>query len=50
MFVLDLASVPLNLLPLPIGMLFIGFGYGTWVGMPWAWYILTFLGGFFRWY
>jgi hypothetical protein len=45
-----LFALGLNFISLAVGIFFIGFGYGTWVGMSWAWYLLTFGGGFFGWY
>ena len=33
-----------------IGVFFIGEGYGTWIGLSWAGYLLTFGGELFGWY
>lgn len=44
-------SYPLpNIAILAFGLFFVFWGYGTWTGMSWAWYLLTFGGGFFGWY
>jgi hypothetical protein len=48
--VYNLTYAPLNIPLLFIGLVIIGIGYGTWIGMTWAWYLLTFGGGFFGWY
>ena len=38
-------------IPLLVFVLFLAsWGYGTWTGKSWAWYLLTFGGGFFGWY
>jgi len=46
----SLTFAPLDVLPLVFGLFFVGWGYGVWSGMSWAWYLLTFGGGFFGWY
>ena len=38
-------------IPLLVFVLFLAsWGCGTWTGKSWAWYLLTFGGGFFGWY
>ena len=48
--VFKLSSAPVIAVPLIFGALFIVAGLGTWDGMSWAWYVLTFGGGWFGWY
>jgi hypothetical protein len=50
LFFFSLPSPPFNLATLVFGILFIGLGLATWVGMKWVWYLLTFGGGLFGWY
>ncbi len=46
----DGVQAPLNIPIFLVGAFFLVFGYGAWVGISWAWYLLTFGGGFLGWY
>ena len=46
----SLTFAPLDIPLLIIALFFVVWGYGTWTGTSWAWYLLTFGGGFFGWY
>lgn len=45
--IFTLGFAPIGVFLIILGLFFLGVGYGTWVGMPWAWYVLTMGGGLY---